>query len=133
MKKTVGILVLLLFIFVCREQKKNSVAEKLNDGIMKIHDEAMSKSAYVLKLKGKVNVLLDSVNIPFDRDTLQQLSSDLYKADRLMLDWMHQYKEPDLKSDTAERYLQKQLDMITEVHEITFKSIQSAERILYEK
>ena len=133
MKKTVGILVLLLFIFACREQKKNSVAEKLNDGIMKIHDEAMSKSAYVLKLKGKVNVLLDSVNIPFDRDTLQQLSSDLYKADRLMLDWMHQYKEPDLKSDTAERYLQKQLDMITEVHEITFKSIQSAERILYEK
>jgi len=133
MKKTVGILVLLLFIFACREQKKNSVAEKLNDDIMKIHDDAMSKSAYVLKLKGKVNVLLDSVNIPFDRDTLQQLSSDLYKADRLMLDWMHQYKEPDLKSDTAERYLQKQLDMITEVHEITFKSIQSAERILYEK
>ncbi|NDC30378.1 MAG: hypothetical protein EBZ58_05465 [Bacteroidetes bacterium] len=133
MKKTVGILVLLLFIFACREQKKNSVAEKLNDDIMKIHDEAMSKSAYVLKLKGKVNVLLDSLNIPFDRDTLQQLSSDLYKADRLMLDWMHQYKEPDLKSDTAERYLQKQLDMITEVHEITFKSIQSAERILYEK
>jgi hypothetical protein len=133
MKKTVGILVLLLFIFACREQKKNSVAEKLNDDIMKIHDEAMSKSAYVLKLKGKVNVLLDSVNIPFDRDTLQQLSSDLYKADRLMLDWMHQYKEPDLKSDTAERYLQKQLDMITEVHEITFKSIQSSERILYEK
>ena len=133
MKKTVGILVLLLFIFACREQKKNSVAEKLNDDIMKIHDEAMSKSAYVLKLKGKVNVLLDSVNIPFDRDTLQQLSSDLYEADRLMLDWMHQYKEPDLKSDTAERYLQKQLDMITEVHGITFKSIQSAERILYEK
>jgi hypothetical protein len=133
MKKTFGILVLLLFIFACREQKKNSVAEKLNDDIMKIHDEAMSKSAYVLKLKGKVNVLLDSVNIPFDRDTLQQLSSDLYEADRLMLDWMHQYKEPDLKSDTAERYLQKQLDMITEVHEITFKSIQSAERILYEK
>jgi len=133
MKKTVGILVLLLFIFACREQKKNSVAEKLNDDIMKIHDEAMSKSAYVLKLKGKVNVLLDSVNIPFDRDTLQQLSSDLYEADRLMLDWMHQYKEPDLKSDTAERYLQKQFDMITEVHEITFKSIQSAERILYEK
>jgi len=133
MKKTVGVLVLLLFIFACREQKKNSVAEKLNDDIMKIHDEAMSKSAYVLKLKGKVNVLLDSVNTPFDRDTLQQLSSDLYKADRLMLDWMHQYKEPDLKSDTAERYLQKQLDMITEVHEITFKSIQSAERILYEK
>jgi hypothetical protein len=133
MKKTVGILVLLLFIFACREQKKNSVAEKLNVDIMKIHDEAMSKSAYVLKLKGKVNVLLDSVNIPFDRDTLQQLSSDLYEADRLMLDWMHQYKEPDLKSDTAERYLQKQLDMITEVHEITFKSIQSAERILYEK
>jgi hypothetical protein len=133
MKRIIGLLVLLLFIFACREQKKNSVAEKLNDDIMKIHDDAMSKSAYVLKLKGKVNVLLDSVNIPFDRDTLQQLSSDLYKADRLMLDWMHQYKEPDLKSDTAERYLQKQLDMITEVHEITFKSIQSAERILYEK
>ena len=133
MKRITGLLVLLLFIFACREQKKNSVAEKLNDEIMKIHDDAMSKSAYVLKLKGKVNVLLDSVNIPFDRDTLQQLSSDLYKADRLMLDWMHQYKEPDLKSDTAERYLQKQLDMITEVHEITFKSIQSAEKILYEK
>jgi hypothetical protein len=133
MKRIVGLFVLLLFVFSCRDQKKNSDAEKLNADILKIHDEAMSKSAYVLKLKAKVNVLLDSVNIPFNRDTLQQLSSDLYKADRLMLDWMHQYKEPDLKSDTAERYLQKQLDMITEVHEITFKSIQSAERILYEK
>jgi len=133
MKKIGGILVLLLFIFACSEQKKNSVAEKLNADIMELHDEAMSKSAYVLKLKGKVNVLLDSVNIPFNRDTLQQLSSDLYKADRLMLDWMHQYKEPDLKSDTAERYLQKQLKMIEEVHEITFNSIYSAERILNEK
>ena len=112
MKKIGGILVLLLFIFACSEQKKNSVAEKLNADIMELHDEAMSKSAYVLKLKGKVNVLLDSVNISFNRDTLQQLSSDLYKADRLMLDWMHQYKEPDLKSDTAERYLQKQLKMM---------------------
>jgi hypothetical protein len=133
MKRITGLIVLLLFIFACSEQKKNSDAEKLNADILKIHDEAMSKSAYVLKLKAKVNVLLDSVNIPFNRDTLQQLSSDLYKADRLMLDWMHQYKEPNLKSDTAERYLQKQLDMIEEVRDITFKSINSAERILNEK
>jgi hypothetical protein len=133
MKRIGGLFVLLLLIFGCREQKKNSDAEKLNVDIMKIHDEAMSKSAYVLKLKGKVNVLLDSVSIPFDRDTLQQLSADLYRADRLMLDWMHQYNEPDLKCDTAERYLQKQLEMIEEVHEITFKSINSAERILNEK
>jgi hypothetical protein len=133
MKRIIGLIVLLLFIYACREKKKNSEAEKLNTDIMNIHDEAMSKSAYVLKLKGKVNVLLDSVNIPFNRDTLQQLSSDLYKADRLMLDWMHQYKEPGLKSDTAERYLQKQLKMIEEVHEITFNSIHSAERILNEK
>jgi hypothetical protein len=133
MKKTGRLFVLLLFVFACREQKKNSVAEKLNADIMKIHDEAMSKSAYVLKLKGKVNVLLDSINIPFNRDTLQQISSDLFKADRLMLDWMHQYKEPDLKNDTAERYLQKQLKMIEEVHEITFNSIHSAERIFNEK
>lgn len=133
MKKISVLFVLLLFVFACSEQKKNNHAEKLNDDIMKIHDEAMSKSSYVLKLKGKVNVLLDSVNIPFNRDTLQQLSSDLYKADRLMLDWMHQYKEPDLKSDTAERYLQKQLEMIEEVRAITFMSINSAERILNEK
>lgn len=123
----------MLFIFACNEHKKKNNAEKLNDDIMSMHDEAMSKSSYVLKLKGKVNVLLDSVNIPFNRDTLQQISSDLFKADRLMLDWMHQYKEPDLKSDTAVSYLQKQLEMIEEVHDITFKSINSAERIFNEK
>ncbi len=133
MKKIVGLFILMLFIFACNEEKKKNNAEKLNDDIMRMHDEAMSKSSYVLKLKGKVNVLLDSVNIPFNRDTLQQLSSNLFKADRLMLDWMHQYKEPNLKSDTAERYLQKQLEMIEEVHDITFKSINSAERILNEK
>jgi hypothetical protein len=133
MKKIVGLFILMLFIFACNEHEKKNNAEKLNDDIMSMHDEAMSKSSYVLKLKGKVNVLLDSINIPFNRDTLQQISSDLFKADRLMLDWMHQYKEPDLKSDTAVSYLQKQLEMIEEVHDITFKSINSAERILNEK
>ena len=133
MQKIVELIFISFVLLACAEQKKNNKAESLNEDIMKLHDEAMSKSAYVLKLKSKVNVLIDSNQTTYNKDTLQLLSSQLFKADRLMLDWMHQYSEPDMKSDTAEKYLQSQLDMIKVVHELTFNSIKATERILDEK
>ncbi|MCX6186598.1 MAG: hypothetical protein NTU43_06310 [Bacteroidetes bacterium] len=100
---------------------------------MRLHDEAMSKSSYILKLKKITNNKLDSLSNLSLKDTFQHLSAELYRADRAMLDWMHQYNEPNMKSDTAEKYLQEQLVEIKKVHTLTFKSIQNAERILDEK
>ncbi len=103
-----------------------SSATLLDAEVMRVHDEAMAKSALVLQLKKAINLQIDSTNDSIKRNKLQNISAQLYKADRLMLDWMHQYQAPNLESDTAMPYLKMQLDKINEVHSITFESIKRA-------
>jgi hypothetical protein len=47
-----------------------------------------------------------------------------------MLDWMHTYKTPNLKADSAEKYLTNQLAEINKVYKLTFESIEEAKDIL---
>ncbi len=133
MIKLISIVFYVSLLLSCGNTNSISKVEKINDDIMRLHDEAMSKSSYILKLKKITNNKLDSLSNLSLKDTFQHLSAELYRADRAMLDWMHQYNEPNMKSDTAEKYLQEQLVEIKKVHTLTFKSIQNAERILDEK
>jgi hypothetical protein len=103
-----------------------SSATLLDAEVMRVHDEAMAKSALVLQLKKAINLQIDSTSDSIKKNKLQNISAQLYKADRLMLDWMHQYQAPNLESDTAMLYLKIQLDKINEVHSITFESIKRA-------
>ncbi|MFY7733054.1 MAG: hypothetical protein ACOVSR_06185 [Bacteroidia bacterium] len=105
-------------------------AEQIDKEVMQKHDEAMAKSGYVLSLKRKINNKLDSVSDSLLKDSLQAISVKLYTADRLMLDWMHQYQTPNYETDTAVTYLNLQLEKINKVHSITFESIKAAEAIL---
>lgn len=126
-KKTLFLIITILLVS-CNELP--SKAEVIDKQVMKVHDEAMAKSGYLLSLKKQINNKIDSTENVVLKDSLQAISSQLYKADRLMLDWMHQYKTPNYKTDTAVTYLNLQLEKINKVHSITFESIKAAEAIL---
>lgn len=117
-----------LLFFACNETTNN--AKVLDDKIMQIHDEAMAKSSLVLSLKKEINNKIDSIENGAFKDSLLAISSHLYKADRNMLDWMHGYKTPNLKADSAEKYLTNQLIEINKVYRLTFESIKEAKAIL---
>ena len=117
-----------LLFFACNEAPNN--AQVLDDKIMQIHDESMAKAALVLSLKKEINNQIDSTNDGQFKDSLLAISSHLYKADRSMLDWMHAYKTPNLKADSAEKYLTHQLTEINKVYSLTFESIKEAKAIL---
>lgn len=119
----------LLFI-ACNSNNSTSEAAVIDKEVMLKHDEAMAKSSYVLSLKKQINNLLDSNFNNQIKDSLQGISVKLYTADRMMLDWMHQYQTPNYESDTALAYLNLQLEKINKVHQITFESIKAAEAIL---
>lgn len=121
-------LIILLLFFACNETPNN--AKVLDDKIMQIHDEAMSKSSLVLSLKKEINNQIDSIENGAFKDSLLIISSHLYKADRSMLDWMHAYKTPNLNADSAEKYLINQLAEINKVYSLTFESIKEAKAIL---
>lgn len=126
-----GILLGLTLLFIaCSNNNSASEAAVIDKEIMLKHDEAMAKSSYILSLKKQINNLLDSNFNNQIKDSLQGISVKLYTADRMMLDWMHQYQTPNYESDTALAYLNLQLEKINKVHQITFESIKAAEAIL---
>jgi hypothetical protein len=120
----------MVLLFLACNNNGNNKALILDKEVMLKHDEAMAKSGYVLSLKKQVNNLLDSTLNKELKDSLQKISTKLYTADRMMLDWMHQYNTPNYESDSAISYLQLQLEKINEVHTITFESIKAAEAVL---
>ena len=124
------ILLLMISLLLVACNSSINKAEQIDKEVMQKHDEAMAKSGYVLSLKRKINNKLDSVSNSLLKDSLRVISVKLYTADRLMLDWMHQYQTPNYEIDTAVTYLNLQLEKINKVHSITFESIKSAEAIL---
>lgn len=108
-------------------------AKKLSDLVMNTHDEAMKFSSLVLKLKHRINYRIDSLNETNGRDVYQKVSSQLYAADQEMLNWMRNYKEPNLSADTALAYLQLEYQKILKVKSLTDSSIAHAKELLNEK
>lgn len=122
-------LLLLLITFLACNTNSNQ-AVQIDKEVMQKHDEAMSKSSEVLKLKRQINQKLDSTFENGIKDSLLAISVRLYTADKMMLDWMHQYNAPNYETDTAVAYLKIQLEKIKKVHSITFESIKAAKEIL---
>lgn len=106
--------------------------QNLATQIMELHDSAMVHSGRILKLKTKANQEADSLVSGPRCDSLRLLSASLYKADKLMLDWMHQYQEPNPESDSTQAYLTKQLDLIKLVKNQTDSSLHFAKLLWHE-
>ena len=112
---------------------KEEQAKKMSEQVMNTHDEAMKFSSLVLKLKRRINDKIDSLNETNGRDRYQKVSSQLYAADQEMMNWMRNYKEPNMSNDTALAYLQSEYQKILKVKSLTDTSIANAKKLLNEK
>jgi len=116
-----------LLAVACSSNKEVSLLDK---ELMDLHDEVMKHSNEVLKLKDEINHLKET---SISKDSLQQISFHLHKADQDMLEWMRHYQEPNQAADTAIAFYQAQIQYMKSLKDFTLQSIVDAKKILNEK
>ena len=130
---TLGFVLLGLFFVACststQQSKLQSDIEQMDKEIMDYHDEAMPKMGKLLTLRSKINKQMDTCEDEMLKYSLQQISYNLTKADNDMMKWMHEYKSPGI-NDTAMHYLSTQRDIIKNVRNEVFTSIEKAEAVI---
>jgi hypothetical protein len=108
----------------------NEQVKLLDKELMDLHDEVMKHSSEILQLKDEINHFKEA---GVSKDSLQQISFQLHKADQDMLEWMRHYQEPNQSSDTAIAFYQAQIQYMKTLKEFTLQSIIEAKNILHEK
>jgi hypothetical protein len=108
----------------------NEQVKLLDKELMDLHDEVMTHSSEILQLKDQINHLKEA---GISKDSLQQISFQLHKADQDMLEWMRHYQEPNQASDTAIAFYQAQIQYMQTLKKLTNQSIADAKKILHEK
>ena len=83
MKKYIALSLLLLGC----SQAEEKLSEELQAKVLGLHDVLMPKTEQIVSLKTK----LDSLSTGADSTHVRQLISSLDKADKSMMDWMHQF------------------------------------------
>jgi hypothetical protein len=116
-----------LLAIACTSNKQVKLLDK---ELMDLHDEVMKHSSEILQLKDEINHLKET---SISKDSLQQISFHLHKADQDMLEWMRHYQEPNQASDTAIAFYQAQIQYMKTLKEFTLQSIIEAKNILHEK
>lgn len=119
-------LVSFLFIFMACGSKISSV-ESLKNEVMSIHDESM-------KYKSDIMKAIRSLSNPqivksLDSSDVQNAIAELNLADSLMMDWMHNYKEP-ADPMLLEDYLKGELITIKKVEHVTNSAMAQAKKLL---
>lgn len=121
---------IILIFFACkndRKQLKKNIDDR-EQTVLKMHDEVMPQMSRVLSLRKQLNAQIDTCKNQKWKDSLQHLSYQLTKSDLDMMAWMHQYQKPGLH-DSSIKYLDKQLEMITELKRQVYSSIENAEKV----
>ncbi|GLU51580.1 viral A-type inclusion protein [Dyadobacter frigoris] len=117
---------------------------ELEGEVMTIHDEVMPWMDDIMTLKSKLSkkiVHMDSLqnegiagnNIAEERIKATEINQKLNESDKLMMDWMHEYRGDSakkLKPEEAILYFETQKKRIIDVKEITSKNIQEAKTFL---
>lgn len=117
---------------------------ELEGEVMTIHDEVMPQMDDIMTLKSKLSkkiIHMDSLqnegiagnNIAEQRIKATEVNQKLNESDKLMMDWMHEYRGDSakkLKSEEAILYFEAQKKKIIDVKEITSKNIQEAKSFL---
>lgn len=117
---------------------------ELEGEVMTIHDEVMPQMDDIMTLKSKLSkkiIHMDSLqnegiagnNIAEQRIKATEVNQKLNESDKLMMDWMHEYRGDSakkLKSEEAILYFEAQKKKIIDVKEITSKNIQEAKTFL---
>jgi hypothetical protein len=123
-QKFMSFLLIMLILDSCN-QAEEKLSQELNDQVMQLHDQLMSKTEDVLKLKGR----LDSLSSGKDSINVHKMIASLNKADESMMDWMHHFSLDSLgKMDALNKigYLKKQLEALKNLEKSTDSSVHAA-------
>lgn len=123
MKKLVAACLLL----VGCSQAEEKLSEELQAKVLELHDVLMPKTEQIVSLKSK----LDSLSSGVDSVQVNKLIGALDKADRSMMDWMHQFSIDSLgKMDVKKKmiYLQSQYQQLTELQKLTDSTLHAAQK-----
>ena len=132
---------------VCTFLACNKDADKvleLEGEVMTIHDDVMPQMDDIMTLKSKLSkkiLRMDSLQnegvagntIAEERIKATEINQKLNESDKLMMDWMHEYRGDSakkLKPQEAILYFEAQKKKIIEVKEVTSKNIQEAKTFL---
>jgi len=117
MYKQLIIAVSILSVLTACEDSNSQKAIKLEKTIFAIHDTVMPRMGEIVALRKSIEQLIQVDSTKVSTDSLTIVLKTVIKADKDMMDWMHQYKSPNMKSDTAIPYLTNQFNKIKKVEE----------------
>ena len=123
MKKLVAVCLLL----VGCTQAEEKMSEDLQAKVLEGHDVLMPKTEQIVSLKSK----LDSLSTGADSTQVRKLISSLEKADKSMMDWMHQFSIDSLgKMDVSTKviYLKNQYTQLTDLQKLTDSTLNAAQK-----
>jgi type IV pilus biogenesis protein CpaD/CtpE len=123
MKKLVAICLLL----VGCTQAEEKMSEELQAKVLELHDVLMPQTEQIISLKSK----LDSLSTGSDSTHVRKLISSLDKADKSMMDWMHQFSIDSLeKMDVSTKviYLKNQYTQLTDLQKLTDSTLNAAQK-----
>jgi chemotaxis response regulator CheB len=144
MKNYILTMALLLSIFGCSKEAQKDKVSDLEAEVMTIHDEVMPQMDDIMTLKSKLSKKIQSMdslqNEGISSNTLAEqrikavdLNQKLNESDKLMMNWMHEYRGDSarkLKPEAAVSYFETEKEKILLVKQTTTKSIQEAKTFL---
>lgn len=140
MKTWISLFALIFTISACNNATDNADAGSSDGGdevevlfkdVIRVHDEVMPKMGTMGKLQ---NQLREAWETAEDSTLYTKSHVDLQNAKDGMMDWMHDFEDPRKKDDWDDaariEYLKGEMEKITEVKEMTWEAIATAEELL---
>lgn len=135
---------ILMFCFACGKDKDQEKLSNLEIEVLAIHDEVMPKGEDIMSLKTELSKKIQGIdslqNVGVSSNTLAEqrikaidLNQKLTESDKLMMDWMHEYRGDSAKKlepQAAIHYFEKEKDKILLVKQSTLKAIQETKTFL---
>lgn len=143
MKTVLAITIMIGLLTGCAKKEEDKVATLENE-VLAIHDEVMPKMDSIMLLKSKLSKKIQEIdslgNVGVSSNTMAEqrikaadLNQKLNESDKLMMDWMHEYRGDSakkLKPEQAVLYFESERDKILQVKQLTLKSMQEASTFL---
>jgi len=113
-------------------EKIPSYIKDINKQVMDLHNETMKKMDSLMMLKMELKKQLGLTKEPDLKDSIKAAIDKIQNANNTMMDWMHDYHAPDVKTnkDSAIAYMNLQLIKIQVVQTKIRKSLDHANNTL---
>ncbi|MCF0075062.1 viral A-type inclusion protein [Dyadobacter sp. CY261] len=144
MKNLILLSFVTIFLCACGKDKDQEKITGLETEVLAIHDEVMPKQEEIMSLKSQLSKKIQDIdslqNVGVSSNTMAEqrikavdLNQKLLDADKLMMDWMHEYRGDSAKKLDPKQsilYFEGEREKILLVKQATLKSIQEAKTFL---